>query len=148
MHGHNLLSIRINELLTTSPGDLLPAHRYLLHQDFVQLGNADTIQQQIWVAAMESALSAASHFHSGHLTPGSLHRLFSARRHPHQSERDPTQAQHAQRHPQQRPRCPRQQTVPASFWIPQQTGQAQEIPPHSHLSNVTGIHYHWLSRRK
>ena len=129
MHGHNLLLIQINELLTTPPGDLLPAHRYLLQQDFVQLGNADTIQRQIWVAAMESALSAASHFHSGHLTPGSLHKFFSARQRPHQPERDSTQAQHAQRQHQQRPQCPRQQTLPASFWIPQQPGQTQEIPP-------------------
>ena len=30
MHGHNLLSLRINDLLETSPGDLLPVHRYLL----------------------------------------------------------------------------------------------------------------------
>ena len=81
MHGHSLLIIGINELLTTSPGDLLPAHRYLLQQDFAQLGNADTIQRQIWVAAMESALGAASHFHSGHLTPGSLHKFFTAWRH-------------------------------------------------------------------
>ena len=148
MHGHKLLLIRINELLTTSPGDLLPAHRYLLQQDFVQLGNADTIQRQIWVAAMESALGAASHFHSGHLTPGSLHKFFSARQCPHQPERGSTQAQHAQRQHQQRPRCPRQQTLPASFWIPQQTGQTQEIPPHSHSTDVTGTHYCWLSRRK
>jgi hypothetical protein len=56
MHGHNLLSLRIYELLETSPGDLLPVHRYLLQQDFSQLGTADTIQQQIWVATMESAL--------------------------------------------------------------------------------------------
>jgi hypothetical protein len=129
MHGHKLLSTRINKLLATPPGDLLPAHRYLLQQDFVQLGNADTIQRQIWVAAMESALGAASHFHSGHLTPGSLHKFFSARQHPHQPERGPTQGQHAQRQLQQRPRCPCQQTLPASFWVPQQTGQSQEIPP-------------------
>ena len=76
MHGHNILSLQIRELLTTSPGDLLPAHRYLLLQDFVKLGDADTIQRQIWVASMDSALGAASHFHSGHLTPGSLHKFF------------------------------------------------------------------------
>ena len=83
LHGHNLLLLRINELLKISPGDLLPAHRYLLQQDFAQLGNANTIQCQTWVAAMESALGAASHFHSGHLTPGSLHKFFSTRQHPH-----------------------------------------------------------------
>ena len=77
MHGHNILNARIRELLVTSPGTLLPNHRYLLQQDFVQLGSADTIQRQIWVAAMESALGAAFHFHSGHLTPGSLHNFFT-----------------------------------------------------------------------
>ena len=102
MHGHKLLFNRINELLTTSPGDLLPAHRYLLQQDFVQLGNADTIQRQIWVATMESALGAASHFHSGHLTPG-LHKFFSARQRLPQPESGSTQAQHAQYQHQQRP---------------------------------------------
>jgi hypothetical protein len=129
MHNHNLLLIQINELLTTSPGDLLPAHRYLLQQDFTQLGNTDTIQRQIWVAAMESALGDASHFHSGHLTPGSLHKFFSARQRPQQPGRGSTQAQHAQCQHQQRPRCPRQQTLPASFWIPQQTRLTQETPP-------------------
>ena len=33
LHGHNLILLRINELLKTSPRDLLPAHRYLLQQD-------------------------------------------------------------------------------------------------------------------
>jgi hypothetical protein len=148
MHGHKLLFIRINELLTTSPGDLLPAHRYLLQQDFVQLGNADTIQRQIWVATMESALGAASHFYSGHLTPGSLHKFFSARQRPPQPERGSTQAQRAQRQHHHRPRCPHQQTLPASFWIPPQAGQTKEIPPQLHSTDITGTHYHWLSRRK
>jgi hypothetical protein len=120
----------------------------LTQQDFVQLGNADTIQRQIWVATMESALGAASHFHSGHLTPGSLHKFFSARQRPPQPERGSTQAQHAQRQHQQRPRCPHQLTLPASFWIPQQAGQTKEIPPPSQLTDVTGTHYRWLSRRK
>jgi hypothetical protein len=148
MHGHKLLFIRINELLTTSPGDLLPAHRYLLQQDYVQLGNANTMQRQIWVATMESALGAASHFHSGHLTPGSLHKFFSVRQRPPQPEKGSIQVQHAQRQHQQRPRCPHQLTLPATFWIPQQEGHTKEIPPHSHSTDVTGTHYRWLSRRK
>ena len=148
MHGHKLLHIRINELLTTTPGDLLPAHRYLLQQDFVQLGNADTIQRQIWVAAMESALGAVSHFHLDHLTPGSLYKFCSARQRPRQPKRGFAQAHHAQRQHQQRPRCHHQQTLPATFWITQQTGPPQETPPHSHSTDVTGTHYRWLSRRK
>ena len=148
MHDHNLLLLRINDLLKTSPGDLLPIHRYLLQQDFAQLGNADTIQRQIWVAAIESALGAASHFYSGHLTPGSLHKFFSTRQRPHQPNNIPTQVQHTPRQQPWRPRHPRQQTLPASFWVSQQTCPTQEPPPHSHLTDLTGKRYrlHW--RRK
>ena len=146
MHGHNLLSVRIRELLTTSPGDLLPAHRYLLQQDFALLGDADTIQRQLWVASMDSALSAASHFHSGHLTPGSLHTFFSTRRRASLPQRSPPRIQHSQH--QHRPRRPRQQTLPASFWTPRQHGHTHESPPDSHSTDLTGAHYrlHW--RRK
>ena len=96
MHGHNLLTIRINELLLTTPSNLLPAHRYLLQQDFTQLGNADTIQRQIWVAAMESALGAASHYSSGHLTPGNLHRFLTTRTRPSSTAQDLPQVHHNQ----------------------------------------------------
>lgn len=148
MHDHNLLSLRIRELLTTSPDDLLPAHRYLLQQDFAQLGDADTIQRQIWVATMDSALSAASHFHSGHLTPGSLHKFFSTRQPASLPTRSPPQTQHSQRQQQHRPRRPCQQTLPASFWTPRQHCTPHESPPDSHSTDLTGAHYrlHW--RRK
>ena len=148
MHGHNLLSLRIRELLTTSPGDLLPAHRYLLLQDFAQLGDTDTIQRQIWVASMDSALGAASHFHSGHLTPGSLHAFFSTRQRGSLPQRCPPQVHHTQRQQQHRPRRPRQQILPASFWTPQQQCHTQAHPPNFHPTDLTGKHYrlHW--RRK
>ena len=126
MHGHNILSLRIRELLTTSPGDLLPAHRYLLLQDFAQLGDADTIQRQIWVASIESALGAASHFHSGHLTPGSLHKFFSTRRRGSLSQQCPPQVLHTQRQQQHRPLRSRQQLLPASFWTPQPEGDNRD----------------------
>jgi hypothetical protein len=148
MHGHNLLSLRIRELLTASPGDLLPAHRYLLLQDFAQLGDTDTIQRQIWVASMDSALGAASHFHSGHLTPGSLHAFFSTRQRGSLPQRCPPQVHHTQRQQQHRPRRPRQQILPASFWTPQQQCHTQAHPPNFHPTDLTGKHYrlHW--RRK
>ncbi len=125
MHGHNILSLRINELLETSPADLLPVHRYLLQKDFFQLGTADTIQRQIWVATMESALGAASSFHSGHLTPGSLHKFFSTRQRPKQAHHlHPTSRNH-----HQHPRCPLQQTLPASFFVPKQACHFNDSPP-------------------
>jgi hypothetical protein len=81
-HQHALLNQRIHDLIQTTPKELLPMHCHLLQQDFAQLGNVDTLQQQIWVASMESAFGAASHFSSGHLTPGSLHRFFCPQSHP------------------------------------------------------------------
>ncbi len=148
MHDHNLLSLRIRELLTTPPDNLLPTHRYLLQQDFAQLGEADTIQRQIWVANMNSALGAASHFHSGHLTPGSLHKFFQTRRRATLPPRSPPHAQHSQRQHQHRSRRPCQQTLPASFWTARQHYTPHENPPDFHSTDLTGAHYrlHW--RRK
>jgi hypothetical protein len=84
-HQHALLNQCIHDLIQTTPKlpkELLPMHYHLLQQDFAQLGNADTLQQQIWVASMESALGAASHFSYSHLTPCSLHRFFCPQSHP------------------------------------------------------------------
>jgi hypothetical protein len=85
-HQHTLLNQCIHNLIRTSPNELLPIHCHLLQQDFAQLGNAETLQRQIWVASMESALGAASHFSTGHLTPGSLHRFFSFQARPWSSQ--------------------------------------------------------------
>jgi hypothetical protein len=51
-----------------TPLDLLPCHRQLLDNNFHNLGNAETIQQQIWIALMESALKAASCATTGQIT--------------------------------------------------------------------------------
>jgi hypothetical protein len=45
--------------MLTDPADLLPKHRYLLTEDFNALGSGSTHGRQCWVAAMESAVSAA-----------------------------------------------------------------------------------------
>ena len=148
MHDHGLLNSRINELLKTSPGELLPSHRHLLQQDFLQLGRSDTIQRQIWAASMESALGAASHFHSGHLTPGSLHKFFTKNPRSHQLNDSialPIRRKHQRN---QQPRSPRQQILPAAFFGTRQTSIQQDPPPCSHSTDMTGTHYrlHW--RRK
>ena len=69
---HTILFARVRELLMTDANHLLPCHRHLLNQDFHHLGNADTLSHQIWVASMESAISAASHVASGHYSQGSM----------------------------------------------------------------------------
>ena len=71
---------------------------------------------------MESALGAASHFHSGHLTPGSLHKFFSTRRLSSLSQQCPPQVLRTQRQQQHRPLRSCQQHLPASFWTPQPEG--------------------------
>ncbi len=69
---HLNLFTKIHSLLQTSPTNLLLCHRHLLNQDFHDLGNGETIRWQLWIASMESALSAASHVSSGNYTLGSL----------------------------------------------------------------------------
>ena len=50
---------QVRDLMLTDPSDLLPKHRYLLTEDFNALGSGSTYGRQCWVAAMESAVSAA-----------------------------------------------------------------------------------------
>ncbi len=71
-HQHSQSFDCIHSLLMTPISELLPNDRHLLQQDFHQLSNTDTIQCQLWVASMESAISAASHVATGHYTPDSL----------------------------------------------------------------------------
>ncbi len=69
---HTALFARVQELLMTNVNYVLPCPPHLLNQDFHQLGNADTLPRQLWVASMESAISAASHVASGHYAQGSM----------------------------------------------------------------------------
>ena len=70
-HHMDIFSL-IQTLMETTPLDLLLCHRHLLDKNFHDLGNAETIQWQLWIASMESALSAASRVSTSHFTPGSL----------------------------------------------------------------------------
>ena len=51
----NIIRLAYN-LLDTDPNDLLPQHRYLLEEDFLQLGEGPSINRQYWIASMQSAL--------------------------------------------------------------------------------------------
>jgi hypothetical protein len=81
-HQHSQHIDRIHELLMTPVSNLLPCDQHLLQQDFHNLGNADTIHQQLWGASMESAIGSTLHVAIGHFTSGSLHILNSLPSHP------------------------------------------------------------------
>ncbi len=109
--------------------DLLPCHCHLLDNNFHDLGIAETIQQQIWIASMESALKAASRATAGQIKPG---RMMIFNKHclsaiPHRSKNHHSQTT-------TRP-CPdpqhqsRQQSLPASFWIPPLAPPGTTSPP-------------------
>jgi hypothetical protein len=113
---HMILFARVRELLTTDANHLLPCHRHLLNQDFHHLGNADTLPCQIWVASMESAISAASHVASGHYSEGSM-QIFNTRSDaPHRCHNLNERSYPPPRTRPPRPRRPVQQTLPSSFW--------------------------------
>jgi hypothetical protein len=144
-HQHTLLNQRIHNLIQTTPEELLPTHRHLLQQDFAQLGNGETFQQQIWAASMESTLGAASHFTSGHLTPGSLHRFFSTQPCPCPILYSTIPSRQTNQPCPQTPCQPRKQTFPASFWVPRNTHPPSIPPPNLHTTDLTGTRYclHW-----
>jgi hypothetical protein len=62
----------IQNLMEITPSNLLPCHHHLLDNNFHDLGNAEKIQQQIWIASMESALKAASRATASQIKPGSM----------------------------------------------------------------------------
>ena len=43
------------------PSELLGKHRYLLEEDFAQLGEKSAPDKEYWISAVESAVSAADH---------------------------------------------------------------------------------------
>jgi hypothetical protein len=142
---HTLLNQCIHNLIRTSSKELLPIHRHLLQQDFAQLGNAETLQRQIWVASMESALGAASHFSTGHFTLGSLHRFFSSQACPWSSQSSTILSRQSIQPCPQNPCQLQQQTLPASFWVSQSTHPSSVPPPHMHTTDLTRTRYclHW-----
>ena len=54
-----------NTITDVDPTDLLPEHQRLLNVDYERLGEGKAEQRQIWLAEMESAVSAANHIVRG-----------------------------------------------------------------------------------
>ncbi len=114
---HLILFNKIRALIQTHPADLLPCHQYLLTHNFQSLGSSKTIQRQILVALMEPALSAAAQVTLGCFTPGSL-AIFNQTPLLTCIRRSSNHSQYMVRVQPPSPLCPRQQTLPASFWAP------------------------------
>jgi hypothetical protein len=62
---HDDIFEKVKSMLWTDPADLLEKHKYLLEEDFHDLGEGSTGKRQIWIASMESALKAAALVKSG-----------------------------------------------------------------------------------
>ena len=62
---HEEILARVDELMWTDPCELLDNHKYLLHADFHRLTEGKAGDRQNWIAAMESALSAATYVREG-----------------------------------------------------------------------------------
>jgi len=84
---HERIFARIRELMWTEEDELLPAHRYLLHEDFAVLGECSAKIRQIWIAQMESALRAAARVRDGLIVPGSLRTFLRPRLRPRLTHR-------------------------------------------------------------
>ena len=57
---HDEIFQRVQNLLWTDPAELLDRHKYLLEEDFHQLGAGSSGVRQNWIQSMESALKAAA----------------------------------------------------------------------------------------
>ena len=56
---HNAVIAEVRQMMLIDPEELLPQHRSLLERDFRALGEGSTVDRQIWLAQMKSALGAA-----------------------------------------------------------------------------------------
>ncbi len=145
---HDALSEKIRTLMKTSPADLFPCHRHLLDRNFHNLGNGETIHQQLWTTSMESAISAAYNVSTGHFTRGSL-QIFNKHASTTHTRHSAHHSQHCSaRHRPPPPRQPCQQTLPASFWAPTCPQPILLSPSASHSTDCTGMHYclHWKQK--
>ncbi len=127
----------------TVPGNLLPRHRHLLNQDFHDLGNNTTLQCQLWVASMTSAIKAAHTVLIGNYKRGSLEIFFqpkhsSANRHPSTSHHSQWSNNRARYTP---PHRPRQQKLPSTLWTPLPITALPQTPPVSHPTDLAGTWY-------
>ena len=73
----------------TEERELLPAHRYLLHEDFAVLGESSARIRLVWIKQMESALKAAERVRTGLIVSGSLHHFMRPRLRPRLTRRRP-----------------------------------------------------------
>jgi hypothetical protein len=60
---------KVNKYSLLDPERLLPLHRFLLDTNFSTLGDGPTSHCLLWLADMDSAVSAAALAQSGTLTP-------------------------------------------------------------------------------
>lgn len=65
LRDHDRIMQQAESLMDTDPMELLPEHRALLDIDFEKLGEDAAMDRQLWVAEMESAVSAADHARRG-----------------------------------------------------------------------------------
>ena len=56
-------------MMLVDPEELLPCHRNLLEQDFLQLGEGTSVDRQYWLAQMNSALLAVEARRCQQVTP-------------------------------------------------------------------------------
>ena len=127
---HDALEMRIKDLMTTRPSALLVKDRYLLTEDFHQLGEGPAAIRQVWAASMESALGAASKNAQGALVPGSHPYLRSLLHKPHRFTR-------TVRHP-----CVRQPTAPVNTTHQITLPPPRQTTPSYHLSSII---YKWYA---
>jgi hypothetical protein len=142
---HMEIFSRIRILIETTPSDLLPCHQHLLDNNFCNLCNAETIQQQIWIASMESTLNATFCATSGQIKPRSMS-IFNSRHSSTNPQRSTNHHSQTMTRPCPDPPCrPCQQTLLVSFWVPPQVPPCLMSPPDSHSTDLTGTHYclHW-----
>jgi len=77
---HMEIFSQVESLMLIDPADLLEKHQHLLlEEDFTKLGEGPTLQRKVWVASMETALSAAKHVKSGKRVLGNLECTNSSR---------------------------------------------------------------------
>ena len=69
-HEHEEIFDKVKQLLWTDPAELLGKHKYLLEEDFHQLGEGSSGARQVWIGSMESALRAASFVKAGNQLRG------------------------------------------------------------------------------
>ena len=61
---HERIMNRTKSLMATDPMDLLPQHRPLLQVDFKTLGEGPTVDRQLWIASVESAIMSKKRIRS------------------------------------------------------------------------------------